>query len=420
MSHYKPYPKYKDSGVEWLGVIPSHWKRGPLKVLISIENGADYKAVEADSGIPVMGSGGAFAYASKPMYEGETVLLGRKGTIDRPIYHNGPFWAVDTMYWSKVKPTTNGKFVFYLATTIPFSMYATNTALPSMTKSALESHAVAFPHKEEQDAIVKIIDRETTRIDTLITKKQRFIELLKERRQAVITQAVTKGLDPTVPMRDSNVEWLGKVPSHWESTRISNLFREASRPGKDDLPVLTISIHTGITDAELSDEDRDRKVSLIEDRTKYQMVRPGDLAYNIMRAWQGGFGFVKVEGLVSPAYVVAEPKVNMVGEYFEMVMRTPMAVTEMWRFSRGIADFRMRLYWDAFKNIVVPVPPYEEQRRIVEETERESTRINSLINKTQRSIDLLKERRAAFITAAVTGKIDLRSEVMSKHDMEVA
>lgn len=107
------YPQYKDSGVEWLGEVPAHWDISPLKRLLDIQNGADHKAVEQAEGIPVIGSGGQFAYASDFLYDGESVLLGRKGTIDKPLYATGKFWTVDTMYWSKILPGTNGKFAHY-------------------------------------------------------------------------------------------------------------------------------------------------------------------------------------------------------------------------------------------------------------------------------------------------------------------
>jgi type I restriction enzyme, S subunit len=255
------------------------------------------------------------------------------------------------------------------------------------------------------------IDREAADIDALVAQKTQFAGVLKEKRQAVITHAVTRGLTADVRMKDSGVEWLGEVPDHWEVRRMASLFREVNREGKCDLPVLSISIHDGITDEELSQEDRDRRVYLMEDRTKYKRVLSGDLAYNMMRAWQGAFGAVKVEGLVSPAYVVAAPTTTLRTEYVELLLRTQLATEEMRRFSRGIADFRMRLYWDYFRDLKVCLPPLPEQDLILGHIRRETTRCDSLVLKTQRSIDLLKERRAAFITAAVTGQIDLRESV---------
>ena len=189
---------------------------------------------------------------------------------------------------------------------------------------------------------------------------------------------------------------------------MASIFREAIRPGDESLPILSISIHDGITDEEMAPEDRDRRVSQIEDRTKYKRVAPNDLAYNMMRAWQGAFGAVTVDGLVSPAYVVAEPMFEFRTAYIENLLRTPIAIEEMRRYSRGIADFRMRLYWDYFRDLKVCLPPLEEQDKILEMITRETSRIDLLTEKTQRSINLLKERRAAFITAAVTGQIDLR------------
>jgi type I restriction enzyme S subunit len=198
------------------------------------------------------------------------------------------------------------------------------------------------------------------------------------------------------------------MPEHWEVRRLATLFREVARPGDPSLPVLSISIHDGITDDELAPEDRDRRVSKIEDRAKYKRVAPKDLAYNMMRAWQGAFGAVTVDGLVSPAYVVAEPTKKMRTEFIENLLRTPMAIEEMRRYSRGIADFRMRLYWDYFRDLKVCLPPLDEQDEILRVTSKETARIDLLVEKTQHSIDLLRHRRSALITAAVTGQIDLR------------
>ncbi|WP_417277512.1 restriction endonuclease subunit S [Celeribacter sp.] len=285
----------------------------------------------------------------------------------------------------------------------------TGAKMPRAEWGFVGSIKVPTPPLEEQTAIATFLDRETARIDGLIEKKGRFIELLKEKRAALITHAVTKGIDVDVLMKDSGVEWIGQVPSHWDVRRIAALFREAFRAPDPSLPVLSVSIHDGVTDGELSDEERDRKVALSEDRTKYQGVAPGDLVYNMMRAWQGAFGAVQVDGLVSPAYVVAHPIAEFRTKFIEHILHTKSASEEIRRFSRGIADFRMRLYWDHFRNLRVCLPSLEEQDAILAHIDRETTRIEGLISTTNRSIELLKEKRSALITAAVTGKIDVRS-----------
>lgn len=279
----------------------------------------------------------------------------------------------------------------------------------SFNREQFERIPLVYPAKRQQTVIADYLDRETGRIDGLIEKKTRFIALLKEKRAAVIDHAVTKGIDRNAEMKPSGVEWIGDIPARWDTPRIATLFREAFRKPDPDLPVLSVSIHNGVSDGELSDEERDRIVALSEDRTKYQGVEPGDLVYNMMRAWQGAFGAVAVSGLVSPAYVVARPVAEFRTKFLEHLLHTKSAAEEIRRYSRGIADFRMRLYWEYFRDIRVCLPPLSEQDEILGHIDRETARIEGLIEKTERSIALLKEKRAALITAAVTGKIDVRA-----------
>lgn len=190
-----PDAPMKPSGIEWLGDVPAHWVVVQFKQFVDIQNGSDHKHIEEAEGYPVLGSGGVFTYASDFMYDGESVLLGRKGTIDKPLYITGPFWTVDTMYWTKINPLISGRFTYYTALTIPFDYYSTNTALPSMTKGALSSHLVARPPLNEQTQIAAFLDRETAKIDELTTEAKRAINLLQERRAALISAAVTGQID---------------------------------------------------------------------------------------------------------------------------------------------------------------------------------------------------------------------------------
>jgi type I restriction enzyme S subunit len=413
------YESYKDSGVEWLGDVPSHWELLPLKRLLEIQNGRDHKEVQAEEGYPVIGSGGVFAYSSEKMFDGESVLLGRKGTVDKPLYINGPFWTVDTMYWTKIRTGINGRYAYYACLIIPFSYYSTNTALPSMTSGQLNRHLTTLPPLPEQTVIATFLDRETAKIDALIAEQQRLIELLKQKRQAVISHAVTKGLNPDAPMKDSGVEWLGMVPTHWEIKRIGSLFNEAIEIGVQELPILSVSIHTGVSDKELAEDELDRKVTRSEDRLKYKRVRPRDLVYNMMRAWQGGFGSVSVDGMVSPAYVVARPSTKLKTELVEAILRTPNAVEEMRRHSKGVTDFRLRLYWDSFKDICIAVPSSVEQKAIADHIQRSSSEFDALVSQCAGCIELLQERRSAIISEAVTGKIDVRGLVKHEQSAEV-
>ncbi|MCK7152523.1 restriction endonuclease subunit S [Enterobacter roggenkampii] len=186
----------KDSGVEWLGKIPTLWNVCHLKYLAKIRNGQDYKSIEADTGFPVIGSGGQFAYAKNYLYDKPSVLLGRKGTIDKPLYMDSCFWAVDTMFYTEVNKNIIAKYLYYISTTIQFDKYSTNTALPSMTQENLGNYSLCYSLvPNEQQNILDFIELKTNKIDTLIQKQRQQIDLLKERRTALIAAAVTGKID---------------------------------------------------------------------------------------------------------------------------------------------------------------------------------------------------------------------------------
>ena len=183
--------KLKDSGVEWIREIPEHWEVKKLKYCLNINNGSDYKHIQTDEGYPVIGSGGQFAFASEYMYDGEVIFLGRKGTIDKPLYFHGKFWAVDTMFYAIAKSNSICKFLYYVSTTIPFKLYSTSTALPSMTQSDLNNHIISLPSIDEQNEIIIHIENITLKIDTAISLKEQEIEKLKEYKMSLIDGVVT-------------------------------------------------------------------------------------------------------------------------------------------------------------------------------------------------------------------------------------
>ena len=420
MSHYKPYPAYKDSGVEWLGAIPVDWAVVPLKFLAVIKNGKDHKEVEtADGEFPVIGSGGEFARASQFMFNGESVLLGRKGTIDKPLYVNGPFWSVDTMFYTEIGPKTSAKYFFYCTLTIQFNRYSTNTALPSMTQEVLGRILFAIPSHATQCAIADHLDRETVRIDGLITKKTRFIELLREKRQALITRAVTKGLDPKAPMKDSGVAWLGEVPAHWRVLPLKweLLFLTSGSRGWADYyaddGALFIRIGNLTRDSirlDLSDIQRVLVPRGAEgERT---IVFPGDLLFSIT-AFLGSVAVVPSQmetAYVSQHVALARLLKRVLNpEWVGYVALSWVGKTHL--ESQGYGGTKVQLSLDDIANLIMIAPPMDEQLHIVDVLAQEMERIDTLIGTSERSIELLKERRSALITAAVTGQIDLRETV---------
>ena len=205
---FATYQNVKKSGLDTIGLMPEHWAVRRLKFMARIQNGKDYKDVVSDEGFPVIGSGGEFAKASRYLYNGESVLLGRKGTIDKPLYIDGPFWTVDTMFYTEINSDVVAKYLYYCALTINFLKYATSTALPSMTQQDLGGIPFAVPDHHEQSVIARFLDFKTAQIDALINamggggtsfekneKKRNMVTLLQEYRTAPITNAVTGKID---------------------------------------------------------------------------------------------------------------------------------------------------------------------------------------------------------------------------------
>jgi len=396
---FPTYGAYRNANLPWISKVPEHWKLCPLKTLLSIENGADHSEVLADEGWPVFGSGGAFAKASQYLYDGETILLGRKGTIDKPLYYTGRFWTVDTMYWSRIKPGCNGRYAYYSCLTIPFGYYQTSTALPSMTKAVLGCHATCLPPFKEQVVIATFLDRETAKIDALIAEQQHLIELLQEKRQAVISHAVTKGLNPNAPMKDSGVEWLGEVPEHWTILPVWMLFflgrgrvisheDIASSPG--DYPVYS------------SQTERDGEMGRINtfdfDGDYLTWTTDGANAGSVFRR-AGRFNCTNVCGTLK-----GKPNALLILEFAFQSLRLATA-----SFVR--MDINPKLMNNVMASIKIPVPPLEEQQSIALHISQQTEEFEPLKAAIDIQLQLLKERRSALISAAVTGQIDVRGLV---------
>jgi len=281
------------------------------------------------------------------------------------------------------------------------------TTVKHLSVSQIEKMAIPIPRCDEQRRIATWLDIQTGRIDKRLDLLGKKRELLRQLKKSVIEESTFRGRNSDADLQDCEIEWLGMVPTHWNVVRLGSLFCEAADAGVEGLPMLSVSIHSGISDKELDDEEMDRKVSRSEDRTTYKRVRPGDLVYNQMRAWQGAFGAAKLEGLVSPAYVVARPVRAVVPTFIEYLLRAPAAMEEIRRRSRGITDFRLRLYWDEFKNIRIALPPKEEQKAIAEFLDRKLSQIDRQITLIDHLEELLKQQRKAIIHEAVTGKTDL-------------
>ncbi|QOJ32866.1 MAG: restriction endonuclease subunit S [Gammaproteobacteria bacterium] len=265
---------------------------------------------------------------------------------------------------------------------------------------------VPVPPRAAQRAIVDFLDAEVGEIDALAAAKQRVLDLLAERRKAIIATAVTRGLDPKVTLHDSGVPWLGEIPAHWEIERARWLFRERdvrSTTGEEEM--LTVSHLTGVTPR----SEKDVNMFEAETNEGYKLCEPGDLVINTLWAWMGAMGIAPVKGIVSPAYNIYKPGPRLTPSYVDALARLPVFAQEVTRYSKGVWSSRLRLYPEGFFEVYLPVPPKAEQQAIAKHIARESEKLDAVLVATERTIGLLKERRSALIAAAVTGQLDVRA-----------
>jgi type I restriction enzyme S subunit len=307
-----------------------------------------------------------------------------------------------------IKQRMDGAFLFRCLQAKPvrvqLELAANGVTRFGIPKSEIGAMTLPVPPLPQQRAIADYLDRETTRLDALIAAKKRVLGLLAEKRRALVTRAVTHGLAPHTRLRDTGIPWLGDIPEHWDTDRTRWLFRERdqrSETGEEDL--LTVSHLTGVT---LRSE---KDVNMFEAETTegYKICFAGDLVINTLWAWMGAMGVSPVNGIVSPAYNVYEPGKRLEPSYVDALVRLPVFAQEVTRYSKGVWSSRLRLYPEGFFEVFVPVPPIDEQRAIVAYITTEAGKLDKLRAANERTIALLKERRASLIASAVTGQLSV-------------
>ena len=306
-------------------------------------------------------------------------------------------------------PDLDGQFLYYVTVDPRFrklgKAYMTGTAGQQRVPEAfVRDYRVSVPPLSVQREICNYLEWQTARLDALVAEKERLLSLLDEKRVALVTRAVLRGVENDVPVRDSGIGWIGEIPQHWDTRRARWLFRERdqrSATGSEEL--LTVSHLTGVTPRS------EKEVNMFEAATMegYKMCLQGDLVINTLWAWMGAMGVAFIRGIVSPAYNVYEPTDQMEPAYVDALVRLRVFAQEVTRHSMGVWSSRLRLYPDSFFAMTLPVPPLGEQREIAGVIETEGRKLDALRESTLRAMALLKERRSALIAAAVTGRVDM-------------
>jgi len=433
---YQPYPEYKDSGVEWLGEIPAHWEVKRLKYTVNLIND---KVENGDPDTPYIGlenieswTGKVIESEFKPEAEGasnsfrkDDVLFGKLRPYLAKVMH-ARYHGICTSELMVLRTHKHyPRFLFYymlsrsMVNIIDSSTYGVK--MPRANWQFVGNLPALLPSEVEQQAIADFLDRETARIDELIVRKKRLIELLQEKRTALISHAVTKGLNPDTPMKDSGVEWLGEIPAYWELKKLKwtvtsckNGIWGDEEDGENDVVCVRVA-----------DFDR-TKLGVVENGLTWRSISENDLQkYKLQKGdlllEKSGGGSQQPVGTV----VLYELDYNAVCSNFIARMK----VAEGYN-ARFLNYFHYTLYaagvnvrsikqttgiqnLDAYYYLseLIAAPSIIEQQAIADYLDRETARIDTLISKINEAVQKLQEYRAALITAAVTGKIDVRSHV---------
>lgn len=436
---FRPYPAYKESGVEWLGEIPAQWKVKRLKYLAALNPESLPEDTDPSMEMVYVDIGGVdslgrivererLIFASAPsrarrlVLDGDVIVSTVRTYLRAiaPIRDPEPGMVVSTGF-AVVQPkddltTEYGAYAlrapYFVERVVANSK---GVSFPAINESEMATYDLATPPEPEQHAIAAFLDRETASIDTLVAKKERLIELLLDERTALITRAVTKGLEPNVRLKDSGVEWLGEIPAHWEVKRLWHLTPSDRRimygivlPGpnvEDGVPIVKGG---DVSPARLRPDRLDRTSREIESGYARSRLRGGDLVYAI----RGSIGEVamvpgELEGanLTQDAARIAVTAATH-GPWLLHALQSAAVFAQLEAGALGatIRGINIR----DLKRASVPVPPRVEQEAIANSLERGTTKIDGLVAKVREAIDRLKELRTALISAAVTGKIDVR------------
>ena len=437
IAKYQRYAEYKDSGVEWLGEIPHEWRTSQLKRVACFITGmtpstsvlayysddiSEYEWVRPEDIRENVESVQSTKYLTKLGWEtqraipSKSVLLCCIGTIGKAAYNSYPL-TTNQQITSVVLKNSSSKYYFYLllAARTELEQMATGNVVKILNSERLGKLPIPVLSAQEAQKIANFLDHETAKIDSLIDKQEQLIELLKEKRQAVISHAVTKGLNPNVSMKDSGVEWLGEVPEHWELVPLKYLctFSGGGTPSKDNLNYWTDGDIPWVSPKDMKTfwiketQDyitekaiKESSTNMVEPNSLLMVVRSGILQRTIPIAIN------KVPVTMNQDMKALKFGNRVLVEYIaDLIHGNTSELLLEWSKEGATVESIEHEY---LANSIVPVPPIEEQQSITTLVAKKMGVYRELTCKAESQIFLLQERRTALISAAVTGKIDVR------------
>jgi len=418
----KKYPVYKDSGIEWIGQVPQDWKVNRLKTVCAFTYGdslANEDRIEGD--IPVYGSNGIVGYHNRSITHKPCIIIGRKGSYGKVNFSETECFPIDTTYFVDARfAKCDLRFLYYVLPLLELDKFSKDTGVPGLNREDAYNKEIPVPERKIQQIIVKYLDHKTTQIDVLIAKKERMIELLIEESAAVINQAVTKGLDPKVEMKNSGIDWLGKIPKRWQTKKLKYLLN-------DD-----VGIKIGPFGSSLKAEfirNSGYKVygqeNVIEDdftvgyryidEDKFSELAVYELIFgDVIVTMMGTTGKSKVipegiaRGIMDSHLLRMRFNSLAVPEFVSMLINDSFYIYSQLKISSK-GSIMEGLNSTIVCSLLIALPSLREQEEILHFLTIELRRIDHILQKEKQGIELLKEYRTALISEVVTGKIDVRN-----------
>lgn len=421
------YDTYKNSGVQWLGEIPGHWKVVPIR-RIAIVNPSKKKELSQDdnvgyapmerircdhmtptkikvskltSGLTYCEQGDIVLAKVTPCFENGNLAI-------VPKVENGCCFASSELFVFRPKSSVSHRFLFYTFLNRSFINAGASTmrgtgGLKRVTTEFANTAPTPLPPLPEQRAIVTYLDDKCGKIDKLVEGKQKQIALMAEMKQRIIADAVTRGLNPNVKMKATNIPWLPEIPEHWDTHRAKHMFNKEQRPFEEGDEIVTC-----FRDGEVTLRKNRRTTGFTEatDYSHYQHICKGDLVIHQMDAFAGSAGVSDSDGMGTPVLSVCTPKSeNILNEYYAHIVRLMGKNGFILSLYRGIRERSSDFRFDTFAKLWLPVPSLPEQRAIVSYLDNKCAKIDLLVEKLKAEIDAIKEYKQRLISDVVTGQI---------------
>lgn len=414
------YPTYKDSGIEWLGQIPTHWELTRISSVLTevkdlntslrFSHPSQFKfgdiILKPDVNIEDVSS-----LSKCIIFRKDDILINGLNLnydfVTQRIARANYTGIITSAYIAvRVRNNLSSKYVTYLFKALDsrkvFNGLGTGIRL-TLTYKELKKYYIILPPQEEQRQIVAYLDYKSNKINERICQRERELQTLSELKQAEIAAVVTRGLDPNVPMKESGIEWLGKIPAHWEVRKIKNCLQERSEKGYPNEPILCATQSRGVIPQDMYDN---RVVVVNKDFDKLKLVKCGDFVISL-RSFQGGIEYAYYQGIISAAYTILTPKDKRNSEYFKHLFKSHDFIQLLQTCVTGIREGQNINYAMLAKHFI-PIPPIEEQQKIVLYIKNRLYVIDEYIAKLKTEINYLQEYKQRLISDVVTGKVDVR------------